>query len=77
MHNLTKGQKLILTKNTSTGDWKTALVRPEDFPNMLKGDIVVFEKTMQNFYGNWYGVIHPSSKYTQYIRENEFKIEEE
>jgi hypothetical protein len=77
MKNLIKGQKLILTKNTSTGDWKTALVRPNDFPNMLEGDIVTFEKTMQNFYGNWYGVIHPSSKYTQYIRENEFKIEEE
>jgi hypothetical protein len=76
MGSLIKGQELRLKKDTSTGDWKTSLVRPDDFPLMKKGDTVIFERKMENLYGTWYGVFHKSSKYIQDIRESDFEIKE-
>jgi hypothetical protein len=57
-----EGQKVILKRAVSHGDWKTASVFPDRYPTLEKGTEVEVVKVWSNFYGTQVRVKEPNGR---------------
>ena len=53
-------KKMIVTRDASHGDWKTASVHPDRWPTLKAGTEVEFINEWENFYGRWVRVRGPN-----------------
>ena len=51
---------MIVTRDASHGDWKTASVHPDRWPTLKAGTEVEFINEWENFYGRWVRVRGPN-----------------
>lgn len=68
--------KVIAKVDLQTNDWKTASVRPDDFPIIPAGTLVEYEGEYHNFYGTW-AKIRGATGYAYYVDPKDVKKTEE
>lgn len=61
-------------KTLVTEDWKTASVRPKDFPPIKAGTIVNYLGKFNNHYGTWAKVQAVDGHYPYYVSFDEIEI---